>query len=354
MSGIQRGMLVVAAGLLFALPGNLLGVQDSDESRSSSAIEVPLGHETKVEGVIVGRSADDFRIRAHNGTEYRVSLTGDTEIEERKKNPFRGAVQYSVSDLRVGLNVEVEGVGGEAGDLVAQEVKFTQDALRVAETITSSLEPVEGRLSLTEERLGETQSQLDETRSTMDQNREETQGRIEELDEAYRLARGEAEKANQQAVQAMEGVDETQQRINSLDDYEEVQVVAIQFGFDSATLTDEARSQLDQLISAVADTEAFLLEVTGFASPEGDTDYNRRLSQQRADAVVQYLAENGDISLRRFISPYGFGESKSVAETESLEGRQQNRRAEVRLLVNRGISQPSSGSMSSATPFTER
>lgn len=354
MSGIQRGMLIVTATLLLALAGNTLGIQTSDESKSASFTEVPLGHETKIEGVIVNRSEDEFRLRAHNGTEYKVSLAGNAEIEEKKKNPFRGAIQYSREDLRLGLNVEVEGVGGEAGDLIAQEVKFTQDALQIAETITSSLEPVENRLNLTEEQLGETRAQLDETRETMDRTQAETQGRLEELDEAYRLARGEAESANQQAVKAIEGVGHTQQRINSLDDYEEAQAVAIQFGFDSAVLTDEARGQLDDLISAASQTEAFLIEVTGFASPEGDPDYNRRLSQQRADAVVRYLAENGDISLRRFISPYGFGESRPVAGNESLEGRQQNRRAEVRLLINRGISQSSTGSMSSVAPLPEQ
>jgi len=317
-------------------------------------MEVPLGHQTKIEGVIISGSEDEFRVRAHNGTEYKVSLTGDTEIEERKKNPFRGAIRYSTSDLRVGLNVEVKGVGGEEGDLVAQEVKFTQDALKIAETINSSLEPVESRLNLTEERLGETLARLDETREVMDRTQAEHQGRIDELDEAYRLVRGETETANQQAAKAIEGVDRAQQRINSLDNYEEVQVVSIQFGFDSAALTDEARTQLDELISRVAEAEAFLIEVTGFASPEGNAEYNRRLSQQRADTVVRYLAENGDISLRRFISPYGFGASRPVTEDESLEGRRQNRRAEVRLLVNRGITDTPSGSMSSVSPFTSQ
>lgn len=351
MSGIQRTILIVTAAFLFGSP---LAMQVSDESRGSSTVEVPLGHETKIEGVIVSQSGDQFHMQAHNGTEYKVLLADDTEIEERKKNPFRGAIQYSRSDLRIGLNVEVEGVGGDAGNLIAREVKFTQDALKIAETITSSLEPVESRLNSTEERLGETQAELDDTRETMDRTRAETEGRIEELDEAYRVARSEAREANQQAVQAIEGVDQAQQRISSLDDYEEVQTVAVQFGFDSATLSDEARSQLDDLISAVSNTEGFLLEVTGFASTEGDAEYNRRLSQLRADAVVQYLAENGDISLRRFISPYGFGESRPVAGNESLEGRQQNRRAEVRLLVNRGLRQTSSGSMSAVSPMMEQ
>ena len=62
-------------------------------------------------------------------------------------------------------------------------------------------------------------------------------------------------------------------------------------------------------------------------------------SQRRAQAVKDYLIENHDIELRRFSDSYGYGEMKAVADNSSREGREQNRRVEVKLLVSRGINQ---------------
>ena len=65
---------------------------------------------------------------------------------------------------------------------------------------------------------------------------------------------------------------------------------------------------------------------------------NFHLSQQRAESVVQYLAVNHKIPLRRFITPLGYGKTEAVADNTSAAGRAQNRRVEVKMLVNRGIS----------------
>jgi outer membrane protein OmpA-like peptidoglycan-associated protein len=53
--------------------------------------------------------------------------------------------------------------------------------------------------------------------------------------------------------------------------------------------------------------------------------------------VVRYLAENHDIQLHRMINPFGFGELKPVAENDTREGRRQNRRVEVAIIVSKGL-----------------
>ena len=80
-----------------------------------------------------------------------------------------------------------------------------------------------------------------------------------------------------------------------------------------------------------------MIEVAGFASSDGDPALNERLSQRRADAVVRYLTENHAIPLRRLVTPFGFGEKNPVADNATREGRQQNRRVEVKILVNQGL-----------------
>jgi flagellar motor protein MotB len=54
--------------------------------------------------------------------------------------------------------------------------------------------------------------------------------------------------------------------------------------------------------------------------------------------VVQYLAVNHKIPLRRFITPMGFGKTEFVADNTTAAGRAQNRRVEVKMLINRGMS----------------
>ena len=67
---------------------------------------------------------------------------------------------------------------------------------------------------------------------------------------------------------------------------------------------------------------------------------NKLLNQHRADAVIQYLVENHQIPLRRIITPYGYGKLNPIADNTTREGRAQNRRVEVKLLVNKGLTQP--------------
>src|SRR5258708_36283383 len=82
------------------------------------------------------------------------------------------------------------------------------------------------------------------------------------------------------------------------------------------------------------------LEVTGFADATGNPKRNRAWSYRRADAVIRYLVEQHQIPLRRIVTPYGFGESNPIADNKTRSGRAENRRVEVKVLVNKGLTQP--------------
>ena len=113
----------------------------------------------------------------------------------------------------------------------------------------------------------------------------------------------------------------------------------LNFKVGSAVLSPESKQALDQIAQQAQSARGFVIEVRGFASADGSEEANRRLSQRRADAVVRYLAETHNIPLRRIITPFGYGESQAIADNASREGRQQNRRVEVSVLVNRGLLQ---------------
>jgi outer membrane protein OmpA-like peptidoglycan-associated protein len=152
-----------------------------------------------------------------------------------------------------------------------------------------------------------------------------------------KIAKNDAAAAQKTADKAVTGVNNTNDRISSLDTFEEKGSATVNFKVGSAVLTPQAMVVLDELVSQAKDVHGFMFEIRGFASSDGSASLNERLSDRRADAVVHYLVEQHQIPLRRIVLPFGYGESMPVADNATRQGRQQNRRVEVKLLVNRGL-----------------
>jgi outer membrane protein OmpA-like peptidoglycan-associated protein len=256
---------------------------------------------------------------------------------------FGGGTNYGVTAILRGLNLEVDGRGDASGQLVAEKVRFNDTDLRTARTVEANVTPVENRVGAAESRIGE-----------VEQNATRLSGQLDELAAVSNAARGGAKAAQETADAAVAGVNATNERISALDDYQSQNSQSILFKVGSATLSAEAKQQLDQIAQQAGTAKGYVLQVSGFASADGSTEANRRLSQRRAETVIRYLVENHNIPLRRIITPYGYGELQPVADNSSREGREQNRRVEVQVLVNRGLTQGAPvASSSSATPETQ-
>ncbi len=301
------------------------GVTSSAASRSRT---VSNGERMKIKGVITRRDPDTFTVRDLNGVDTSVRLADTTRVTERKSNPFRRAKNYGTTNILRGLNVEVEGRGDASGQLVADTVKFSEEELKVARTVESRVNPVEDRLGAGENRLGQ-----------VEQNAQRISGQIDELAAVSNAAKGGARAAQETADAAVAGVGATNERIGALDDYVPQDMLAVNFRPGSAVLSPQAKSQLDQIANKAFSAKGYVIEVSGYADSTGNIDVNRRLSQRRADAVVRYLAEEHRIPLRRIITPFGFGQSQAIADNHTRQGRAQNRRVEVKVLVNRGLMQ---------------
>jgi outer membrane protein OmpA-like peptidoglycan-associated protein len=303
------------------------------KSDSSQVVKVPSGMKKKITGTIIKREADNFTMRDMTGGDVQVMLTGNTKVEEKKSNPFRRGKNYGTTNLLRGLTVEVEGRGDSQGMLIADRVKMTDDALVTARTVETRVTPVEGRVGATENRITEVET-----------NAQRLSGQLEELAAVSNAARGGAKAAQETADAAVTGVENTNKRIDTivsgLDDYTEKRLISVNFKAGSYKLLPDETQKLDEVASQAKTEKAYMIEITGFASAEGKADLNRRLSQQRADAVIRYLAENHQIPLRRIITPFGYGTLNPVADNSTREGREQNRRVEVRVLVNNMISAP--------------
>lgn len=104
---------------------------------------------------------------------------------------------------------------------------------------------------------------------------------------------------------------------------------SIEFEFESATLTANGRAQLEPVLRFLKDQAEIELDVWGHTDWKGPGDYNQKLSEQRAAAVVRHLVDQG-IAERR-LSSAGFGESKPIDTNETDAGRARNRRVELNI-----------------------
>lgn len=336
----------------FAL--TLSAIAQQPETPVAAKGQVSAGQKQEINGLVLRRDGDNLTVRAYDGKEYSVVVSDATKIRERKSNPFRSAKKYSTSDLGRGLVVEVEGRGNDAGALVANKIQFSEAELRTANSIVSLVAPVEGRVTGTEDRL--TQSE---------QNAQRLSGQIDELVAVANTASGGAKAAQEAADKAMAAANSANERITqtaeslnnriaSLDDYEVAKTITLNFKVGSAKLSPEAKAALDEIATQTKNEKGHMIQVEGFASADGNEDANRRLSQRRAEAVMSYLIENHDISQRRLVTPAGYGEARPAADNATRDGRKENRRVEVAILMSKGLSSNTKNATSQLPPRQEQ
>lgn len=324
--------LALAFGMALALTPLAFG-QDQSQTTSaptdaSRARSVSSGQKMKIKGVIVRREADTFTIRDLTGVDTVVRLNDRTSVKTHGEF-LRSGTNYSTTNLLRGLFVEVEGRGGSNGELDAAKVRFKDSDLRTARSVEARAVPLEERATVAEGRLTE-----------VEQNAQKLSGQLDELAAVSNAARGGAKAAQATADAAVAGVNATNDRISALDDYVPQESIAVTFRTGSSILNPDAKTKLDDVAKKALAAKGYVLEVTGFADSTGSTARNRALSSRRADAVIRYLVETHQIPLRRIVTPYGFGESNPVADNTSRDGRAENRRVEVKVLVNKGLTQP--------------
>jgi outer membrane protein OmpA-like peptidoglycan-associated protein len=278
------------------------------------------GQKYKIKGVVVAKDDMSFIVRDYTGVDTRVMIDTTTSIKT-KGGLFGGGDRIASTQIVRGLNLEVEGRGDGSGALAASKIRFGKDDFRVAQSIESRVAPAETRLTQTEE------------------NQQRLSGQIDELMAISNAARGGAKAAQETADAAIAGVNATNQRISALDDYVVQSAETVNFRVNSAVLSPEAKAKLDSVAQAAMQLKGYTIEITGFASAEGSTQRNKVLSENRARAVINYLVETHNIPLRRIGTSFGFGELQAVADNTTREGREQNRRVEVKLLVSRGLNQ---------------
>ena len=309
----KRIASVVASVSVALLIGMVLPETGYSQFQPGQKRMITEGEELKVKGVILTRDGETFVLRDLSRTDTVVLLTGTTKIRTEQKMLFWGRKPFNVTVLEPGLIVEVSGKGAK-GRLVAEEVEFSEEDLKAAITAYAQAAPVRKQAAETSQELSKTQGELSETKKQLAET-------------------------NKQLGETSQEVVDTNKRISELDQYELLKVVTVPFDLNSAKLTGAAKAQLDELASKAPGAKNYLVEIQGYADPTGDFDKNLRLSKDRADAVIQYLTVKHHIPLRRIMVPMGYGETKLLDTSETATALAKNRRVEVRIMLNKGLSQ---------------
>ncbi len=150
---------------------------------------------------------------------------------------------------------------------------------------------------------------------------------------AANQANSAAGTAQTTAQDAVHRADTLRGAVADLDTYKQVSDVSVTFGFNKSNLNKDAQAALDGLGGQLSAQKSYILSLTGGTDSVGSAAYNYQLSDQRAEAVVQYLASKYNVPAHRFYL-IGLGKDKAVADNTTAAGRAQNRRVEVQLLTN--------------------
>ena len=119
-------------------------------------------------------------------------------------------------------------------------------------------------------------------------------------------------------------------RLSKLEKEAVFELENVEFEFNKAVLTPKSMEILKPVLATMKENETLEIELSGHTDNIGSKQYNQKLSEARAKAVADYLIKNG-IDPKR-IKTVGYGFDKPIASNDTPEGRQRNRRTEMKIL----------------------
>jgi outer membrane protein OmpA-like peptidoglycan-associated protein len=295
-------------------------------TRAISVRTIPSGQKAEITGNVIRVEKGSISVCDMDSAETVVLVTAATRITTHRRGIFRGAAVHNESAFSPGLRLVVEGRGNDAGELVATRIRFHDSDFRAQTEIDTRAIPIEAEAK----RLGE---ELEETTAVAAKARKEAMIAQESADKAQ----ASADKALTEASTAQSTAVAAHTKIAALDDFEIAEAVTVMFNVGRTNLTVDEKTKLDEFALKTANSKGYVVEISGFADSTGGLEANHRLSQKRAETVMDYLVGVRNVPLRRIVVPYSGGEMNPVADNKTSEGRMQNRRTEVRLLVSKGL-----------------
>jgi outer membrane protein OmpA-like peptidoglycan-associated protein len=197
--------------------------------------------------------------------------------------------------------------------------------------VKQTVDPVSNRVDQVAGQTNQQGQTLDATRKDVAQNQQDisaTRETAKAADARAGDAMNAANAAGAKADQNTSALNELRNTVANLDDYKPASTVVVPFAFNKASLSPDAKSELDRIAQSKDQWKRYFVAVEGFTDRVGTDAYNDVLSRRRADKVVQYLVAKYDIPIYR-IHQIGLGKDKPVDDGSGRASRAKNRRVEV-------------------------
>ena len=254
--------------------------------------------------MIIARTGDTL-IARNAGVDTTVVLTDETKTVD-KRGAF-GVREQQMADavLIPGLKLEVNGNSDAQGRVIAKTIIVDGDDLETSEMIQAGLHPTAEQVAAHEREIS---------------------------------ANKQWDVAQQKQIEEnMKDIEENTDRFMALAGYDVKDQATVKFPGGSSKISAQDQEQLKKLAQDADKFVGYIIEVTGFADATGSAAMNTKLSEDRAKAVVAYLFQQCGVPMRHIVAPGAMGEYGPAASNETKSGRAENRRAEVKILVNQGI-----------------
>jgi OmpA-OmpF porin, OOP family len=282
MRAIARTSFPILAAML-AIPAAGLLAQEQDTARTDITVTgaplpdpatLPSGPEIK--GIISARNGDQIQVTTPEGARTVVAVTDATKIKGRSGT----RAKPDATALLNGLPVTVKTLQWSGG-LVAKQINFRGGDLKTARMIRNG-----------------------------------TDQRFEEQIAATDALRG---------------------RMADIDKYNIKSTTNVYFDTGKWNLTEQGKAELCNVANNAENVDNALMLVVGYTDSVGDEDYNQDLSEKRANRVINYLQQACRWKPYRMLTPTGMAESDPLASNDTEEGKAQNRRVSVNVLVSKGL-----------------
>ena len=246
--------------------------------RASDQVALDAGPEIK--GVISARNGNRIKVTTADGTSMIVAINDATRIKSGGGLFGGSGGKFSTDSLLNGLPVSVKTLQADSV-LLASQITFKASDLKVATMIRNG-----------------------------------TAQRFDEQTAATEALRG---------------------RMGDIDKYNIKSTTNVFFDTGKAVLSPGARADLCAAANAAEGTSNALMLVVGYTDSVGSDEYNQQLSEKRAGSVINFLQQACHWKPYRMLTPTGMAKADPLASNDTPEGKAQNRRVSVNILVSKGL-----------------
>jgi outer membrane protein OmpA-like peptidoglycan-associated protein len=271
---------VLLATIAISAPATVFAQQDPPIVVNGQP-EAPAAMATKgpeIKGIISARSADKMQVTAEDGTKFIIAFNDATQITT--SGGFFSHATLDGKSLLNGLPVTVKTL--QSGDaLTASRITLRKNDLKTANMI----------------RNGTAQGFSEQTAAT----------------------------------EALRG------RMGDIDEYNIKGTTNVNFDSGKAVLSERDKTELCQTTTTASGMKNALLLVVGYTDSVGSQEYNQQLSEKRASRVVNHIQQACGWKPYRMLTPTGMSEADPLADNNTPQGKAQNRRVSVNILVSKGL-----------------